>query len=149
MDTRTRILASLAAVMLVTVPSPARAQHDGLVSNVPFEFVAGERTLARGVYEVSRAEGQANVFMLRNDRGAIVVLGQRVGTETSADTPELVFHRYGDEYFLHEIRFSGRRAFLVPETAAERRAAEERAAATTVSHPERVVIPTVDGASRH
>ena len=148
MDIRTRIFAGIAAATLVTVAASAHAQDDGLQSNIPFEFVAGERTLARGVYEVYRADGQSNVFMDRSERGAVIVLGQPIGTETSADTAELVFHRYGDDYFLREIRFSGRRGFTVLESAQERAAAEERATARAGSHPETVVIPTTARSGR-
>jgi hypothetical protein len=38
-----------------------------------------------------------------------------------------VFHRYGDEYFLREVRWEGAARFDLPRTKAERAAADRRA----------------------
>jgi hypothetical protein len=43
-----------------------------------------------------------------------------------------VFHRYGDQYFLREIQWEDTSRLALPETKAERKAAETRAARAAI-----------------
>jgi len=68
-----------------------------------------------------------DVLLLRGDRtGAIVYTNEQRLPRTDRE-PSLVFHRYGDEYFLREIQWEDTARLDLPETKAERKAAETRA----------------------
>jgi hypothetical protein len=49
-----------------------------------------------------------------------MVLGSRVDTGSKAEPTRLVFHRYGDRYFLNQIWLEGGKGYKVPESIQER-----------------------------
>lgn len=115
----------LAASLLVAMSAVAYAQEDGsVVANVPFAFSVKGKTLPAGTYRISRVDTQNSDFLLlRNLQGgeAIPLL---TGLNNYAAGSSLVFHRYGDEYFLSSIRtHSGEHA--VPQSKAERKLARD------------------------
>jgi hypothetical protein len=70
--------------------------------------------------------GHREMLFLRGDRtGALVRVNEERLPRTDAE-PSLVFHRYGDQYFLREIRWEDTARLDLPETKAERNAAEGR-----------------------
>jgi hypothetical protein len=100
----------LLAVMIVIVASAsanAQSLNYRLTANIPFDFSVGGEKLPAGKYWISRAQ-QSNgdtVVQIRSTdlhsnttRFTIPVLASNPAKESS-----LVFHRYGDEYFLAEI----------------------------------------------
>jgi hypothetical protein len=101
----------------------ASAQNSMVRAYVPFEFTVGETALARGVYDVADVGGSTAVLLVRSMFHGAFVLGLRAEPVDGVDTPALVFHRYGDRYFLREIRMSGLSAIDLPETPVEREAA--------------------------
>jgi hypothetical protein len=122
MKTYPHLIITIASFVLLASVSPAWAQYNLLVANVPFEFKIGETSLPPGSYRVSRVEGHTNVLLLRSVRRGIFVFGYRDESQDRNETPRLVFHRYGDQYFLREIRFLGSLAMNLPETVEEQEA---------------------------
>src|SRR5262245_17927748 len=102
--------------------SPANADHNSLVTRVPFEFTVGAATLPRDLYHVSRVEGHASMLFLRSARHGVFIFGQSVGSRDVEEKPRVVFHRYDNQYFLREIRFLGSLGLSLPETPDEREA---------------------------
>lgn len=101
---------ALLAVMIViaaSVSANAQSLNYRLTANIPFDFSVGGQKLPAGKYWISRAQ-QSNgdtVVQIRSTdlhsnttRFTIPVLASNPVKESS-----LVFHRYGDEYFLAEI----------------------------------------------
>jgi hypothetical protein len=120
-----------AALLLVGVAAPARAQGVETVTNVPFEFTAGDTNLPRDQYRITPMPGQTGALMIRGLRHGVVLMSR---TDRSADrepAPSLTFHRYGDQYFLKEVQLGDGRILQLPSTRAERRAAESVAAQAT------------------
>lgn len=124
MKTFTSLIASL---VVLAAASPASAQDHNLRARVPFEFMVGKTTLPRDTYQLSRANGHTDVLMLRSLRRGLFIVGQRGESNDRSETPKLVFHRYGEKYFLREIRYSGGLALTLRETRDEREAAGRRA----------------------
>jgi len=85
---------------------------------------------------VSEFGGQTGVFMISGFRHSAIVLSEPDG-RTGVDQPQLVFHKYGDQYFLREIRLAGNTGFSLPESKQERQVEERVADRST---PERIVV---------
>src|SRR5262245_9381894 len=122
MKTDHRIIMTIVCFVLLASVSPALAQYNMVVANVPFEFKIGETSLPPDAYRVSRVDGHTNVLQVRSFRRGIFVFGYRVESQDGNESPRLVFHRYGDDYFLREIRFLGSFGMNLPETVEEREA---------------------------
>jgi hypothetical protein len=95
-----------------------------LTADVPFAFVAGKATLPAGNYIIRQDSSLPNsVLMLQNEEpgpGALVVTNSTESLRTSDDS-KLVFHRYGNKYFLAEVWASGRNTgWQVPPSRSER-----------------------------
>jgi hypothetical protein len=126
MSMLTRIAAAFAAVAVLT-PAAARAQQSvDLVAHVPFAFSIGNAELPSETYQLSSLNGHPEMLLVRGDRHGVVVRGEDVREQSRATHPVLVFHRYGDAYFLREVRLEGSARLDLPETKAERAAAERR-----------------------
>jgi hypothetical protein len=123
-----RLVTTFAAVAALATVAPAVAQTEvHLVARVPFAFSVGNANLPSDTYHLSRMNGHREMLFLRGDRtGALVRVDETRLPRTDVE-PSLVFHRYGDQYFLREIRWEDTARLDLPETKAERDAAEGRA----------------------
>jgi hypothetical protein len=127
-----RLVTAFAAVASFAAVAPALAQQDvRLVAHVPFAFAVGEANLPSDTYHLSRLNGHRELLLLRGDRTGAVVRTDEVRLPRTDSEPSLVFHRYGNQYFLREIRWEDTARLDLPETKAERQAAKGRADRTT------------------
>ena len=87
----------------VLLAAPLFAQSvEGFGVKIPFEFMIGNRTLPAGEYVVKPA-GRALQIRGRNGQAsAIALTNQAEGRRTGTDA-QMVFHRYGDTYFLSQV----------------------------------------------
>jgi hypothetical protein len=134
-----RGLTAIVAAAIIASAAAASAQTTDSTTNVPFAFTVGNKTLPRDVYRISRLPGHMDVVQIRGLRGGVIVMSQPEGPDRQDPSPRLVFHRYGDSYFLREIRMPGNVGLALPATRLERDAAEKVASNAA---PEVVVIPT-------
>jgi hypothetical protein len=82
-----------------------RAQNPMKVE-VPFAFSVGSNALAAGQYEVFRAfPGDDGIQMIRRTDGSASVMALTLPADRTSEAGkcELIFHRYGNEYFLSQI----------------------------------------------
>ena len=99
------------AVALVTAVASANAQSR-LSADVPFEFVANNQTLPAGQYYISDLITTGReVVRISNSKQAkgVFALTMPLTRKGASDTGTLVFHRYGNRYFLAEIWPAGDR----------------------------------------
>jgi hypothetical protein len=98
-----KILFSLAMIGMFAAASMA-AENYAVKARVPFDFAVAGKELPAGVYTVER-QGTPEVLMLRDAAGRIKVLfvASPVYTNTGAQSPMLVFNKYGERYFLARI----------------------------------------------
>jgi hypothetical protein len=113
------------AMVVMMVPLLASAQlatSQKLVTNVPFQFRAGEMQIPAGKCEVERAGATVGTLVIGN-------WGAQVGLFTTpllADATEIssnnamVFHKYGNRYFLTSIKLKGSKSvYRLRESKAE------------------------------
>lgn len=100
------MLMLIVAIALATAVVSANAQSSAkVVSNIPFEFVVGDRTLPAGEYTVRPATASGAALMIQgedNGKSAIRLVAQTAQKKNNTDA-RLVFHRYGQSYFLAEV----------------------------------------------
>ena len=108
--------ATLLILMLVALAGLASAQTRTVVkANVPFAFVANGKTMPAGECTIE-VQGNGQTILLINS-GAKHVFATSNASESSksSDKTSLVFHRYGDRYFLAAINRQGeRRGYELP-----------------------------------
>jgi hypothetical protein len=84
----------------------AHAQDtSGVVVKVPFEFVAGGKTLPAGTYSVGRLSPAIPSALIidSKDNGAFALVLPIILDGDSAGHAELSFERVGDKYFLSKV----------------------------------------------
>ena len=97
---------------LLVVAGSARAQMPGteIRASIPFDFTVRGRTLPAGDYELVRVTDDPGGLMLRKlDRkhDHVVFETEAMDVHNRARRSELVFNKYGDEYFLSEVVTAG------------------------------------------
>jgi hypothetical protein len=126
-------------VMLAAVSVSAQTTGQMRVS-IPFDFVAGKTKLKAGEYKVFHSSERILVLCRINEWKEILVFApiaiQRAGEELPG---QLVFHRYGDQYFLAATWTNGEpRGNGLIQPSAERRLARDLA--KTKTRPQSVEI---------
>ena len=92
----------LIAGLALTGLFAAQAQDRTITANIPFGFYMGANAMPAGAYQVTEL-ARGTLVVLRS-RGAVKSIGvSQVSSKSSDEAPRLVFHRYGDTYFLSEI----------------------------------------------
>lgn len=101
------LLCVLAAGAFLATPNAAVAQEQAVVVQVPFDFQNGSQHLPAGKYRIDITSGA--FLMLRgtapNSAGFAMTI-----PATASKVPQrgkVVFHRYGNRYFLSEVWIGG------------------------------------------
>ena len=82
----------------------ALAQDSDRVSvNVPFEFVAGTKTLPAGTYTIDRSIFEVNSGLIIRNHGNGALLFSNSVDNVHGGPPGLSFERVGGKYFLSKI----------------------------------------------
>lgn len=112
-------------------PSAAKAtlrtqNAEGLLVSIPFAFTAGRMALPAGEYRVQKSPADSVMVLIRGTNQSVAALVTSMPTLANARQVQskLVFHRYGDRYFLSQLWMAGysRGRELAP-SAKEREAA--------------------------
>ena len=101
---RITAIAFFVLAALVTAGS-AMAQDHAVKANVPFDFTVGNAHVPAGTYTIL-STGSPVIVELRNDSGKVHIFGSAYASGKEPTRSSLVFDKYGDRYFLHEIRCS-------------------------------------------
>jgi len=115
------------ALTLVMVPVLAAAQlssnnGDKLVAQVPFRFVVADKHVPAGECIVQAPTMNGRTLVIRNvaAKVSLLSLASLGETKKAAGGYALVFHKYGDKYFLTGIKLAGTRTvYQLAETKAE------------------------------
>ena len=127
--TTLKTLVMLCLLVILTVVSVSAQSNGHLRINIPFDFAAGRVQLKAGEYIVCPSSEGILVLRRINDRtDTFVFAPNKLQRPDTSLLGKLVFHRYGNEYFLAELWTSrntvGR---SVNKTGAERRLARQLA----------------------
>lgn len=93
-----------------------------IVAQVPFDFMVNNKIIPAGECIVQSADMDARVLTIRNvaAKKGLFAPSSHGETNKSADSTVLVFKRYGNQYFLSEIRLEGsNRTYKLSESRAE------------------------------
>ena len=99
----------LGAILLATVVTSAQAQSPSnrITARIPFDFSIGDRKLPAGKYSVGRVRQNYDdaVLSVDDEAGHLKVLRTSIPVRILDlnDHAKLVFHRYGDQYFLYQV----------------------------------------------
>lgn len=112
---RNEIVKGFTMVLLIvvlafaTAVASANAQSSNrLVADIPFEFVVGDQAMASGEYtlEATGMQGNALIILSRNAKCSAIRLTNVIAPASNQEDKtraRLVFHRYGQRYFLAEV----------------------------------------------
>jgi hypothetical protein len=92
-----------AALLAVASASIAQTQPGDLTVDVPFAFVVAGKQLPAGHYTVNMETN----FVRITTPGSGVMITTHAASRKAADGSKLVFHRYGNTYFLSSMWVSG------------------------------------------
>jgi hypothetical protein len=93
------VFALAGAVVSANAQSPNR-----VVANIPFEFVVGGDTMPAGDYVVTApAQDKALRIQSSDTKSATLRLANSIESRKYQTNARLVFHRYGERYFLAEV----------------------------------------------
>jgi hypothetical protein len=102
---KTLRIALSAALLLAASLSYTQTKPGDLVADVPFAFIVSGRTLPAGHYVVNNLGGNLGIH---GEKSQVIFVpvhsAQRPALENSS---KMVFHRYGDTYFLSEVWVRG------------------------------------------
>jgi len=116
------------------------------MANVPFDFVVGDSELAAGRYQIENATTAGDGLKIAGPEKAVFRLVFNIHQLQATDRSKLVFHRYGNRYFLAEIWIGGARDGRRLLKSRNEKAVERELASTTkpgVQMFERVEIALV------
>ena len=90
--------------LLAGMAVPVMAQSGGVMlrGEVPFDFVSANRSIPAGQYSIEIGQLQVRIKGA-NGNPVQVVLSNPRHQDGNGGKPRLVFHKYGDTYFLHQI----------------------------------------------
>jgi hypothetical protein len=119
----------LAAMVMVLAAGMANAQIGGgtVKADVPFAFTIANQTLPAGQYTVRKMSELGTLAITSNGSALAMIQSNRVESASPQKLTKLVFHKYGDRYFLYQIWVQGEDAGReVPRTPLERELASNR-----------------------
>jgi len=95
------------ALALATAVASANAQsvNKRVVADIPFDFSVGYKIMPAGGYTVKTVSPTGNALMIQTADGTMAAVRLSDETERAKNIPQarLVFHRYGERYFLAEV----------------------------------------------
>ena len=99
----------LLATVLALWTAVASAQTISLKANVPFKFIVNRATMPAGNYIVQTLDAQGSVLSIRDQNSSAkgLIVSHSCRSSQAAKDTKLVFHRYGDRYFLKQVWVAG------------------------------------------
>jgi len=99
-----RIVKKIALFVAATFITAGVWAQDRVKANIPFDFSVDNRTLPAGTYTISSEPGSHLVYIAERNSEANMWSTVLPDEPKKSGRDVLVFHRYGDRYFLSEIR---------------------------------------------
>lgn len=129
---------------VVTLTSVGYSNTGRIKASIPFNFTVGNKTLPAGNYTVERVNSGVETLLIRSSENGMSAAtitsgGKNAKAEAAA---KLVFHRYGNTYFLAEVLEPGSEtARQLPTSSAERNLQKRRShLAENLAKPEIITV---------
>jgi hypothetical protein len=136
-------VATLSFLVVLGLPIAQARADRAMTINVPFDFYVRDRVLPAGAYTVSEITSDGGALLIKSDDGRDAIGVLTINTETKGqqpNAPRLVFHRYGDQYFLAAAWTEARVGHALMQSKRERSLRQELAQAGHGAEPAVVAI---------
>lgn len=103
-------IAAFALVLTATFTATgsAFAQDRQVKATVPFSFMVGDKTMPAGTYTITSRSSAPDLIAIHNWYLRVTVQAMGRPDQTNTERANvLVFHQYGNRYFLSRIRSDG------------------------------------------
>jgi len=134
-------------IATVTVVGSAQGQSlaDKIRANIPFDFIVADQRFSAGEYLIGNANQDSDngVMLIHSMKGSANAFRLTIPVSTLAikDETKLVFHRYGDQYFLSEVWLAGTNTGrMLSESRSEREAKTQNLAANMATQSKTVTV---------
>ena len=97
------MLFAIMTLAMVTAVASANGQSLTSRANVPFEFVVGDQSMPAGTYSVSAATSTGDATCIKGLDSKASAIRLTIRADGTAKHAKLVFHRYGQKYFLAQV----------------------------------------------
>lgn len=81
----------------------ASAQDHAAKATIPFNFNVGDKWVPAGTYLMTSDMKNPEIVTIHSEDGKITLLSVTQSDDRPLHGDKLVFKKYGDQYFLHEI----------------------------------------------
>jgi hypothetical protein len=123
------LLALSFLVSMLAASAPASAKTIAMLrAQVPFDFYVGDRLIAAGDCAVASITDGGSALRISSSGGkesAISLTDQTSAKANREGNPRLVFHKYGDQYFLAAVWDTGQGGRALHESKRERNLRKE------------------------
>jgi hypothetical protein len=135
-------LAMLSLLFMLAVTSVQAQSGDSLQANIRFDFQVGDKVLPAGEYTVRRMSASTLLIQSADGRERLVAqTWNKIDGSGKATRVKLVFHQYGDQYFLSQVWMNrGGDGREVMTSDAEREAAKAQTLAGGDKKPRTVEV---------
>jgi hypothetical protein len=93
---------ALLAIASLAMAGTSFAQTEGVQANVPFDFTVANQLLPAGTYRIEK-QSDGLIAIKNHDKPITVLTLVHPDGASSRDGGKLIFHKYGDQYFLSEV----------------------------------------------
>ncbi len=102
MKKQLRQVVGFLAALLATSSAVGQTNRGDTFTDIPFAFTVANLTLPSGRYTVTRM-GEITLRIFNSHKQGTVLLTTKVQGKALENAGKIVFHRYGDVYFLSEV----------------------------------------------
>ena len=128
----------LTALVLALIVNAPFANAQSAKANIPFDFAVADKSMPAGTYTVSEI-GDCEIRVANAQSNETILVHAQREERIDHQGARMVFHKYGDKYFLAEVWNGAGNSGL--EFAADKWEKEVRAAYRNTSpHAEEVVV---------
>ena len=132
-----RVIALSGLLVLLTFSSAFGQSDRQTIIHIPFNFTAGEKSFPAGKYVFERIwKNSDSVWVVRrkDNVGKAMLLTRPVRANETQQETRLVFHQYGDLYFLAEIWTPGDQMGRQIQSSDRERALDKAVAEKRIDH---------------
>jgi|ERR1043166_995506 hypothetical protein len=115
-------LSFLVSMLAAAAPASAKGTND-LRAQVPFDFYVGDARISAGDCRVTSMNSDETGLRIEGNGGrqtALTLSSTKSGGINSKISPRLVFHKYGDQYFLAAVWGGDQDGRVLPKSKRER-----------------------------
>ena len=95
---------NLIALFVASLFITAGVWAQSVKANIPFDFTVNGSYVPAGTYTITALPTDHHILEIRNGGNSVHILSMALDDGRKGRDNVMVFHKYGDQYFLSEIR---------------------------------------------